>query len=61
IPTPAGMGTVEIAMGAALARAHGMDLQGAVMAVLLYRMLSTYLPAIPGYITLKHLRRKRVV
>jgi uncharacterized membrane protein YbhN (UPF0104 family)/tRNA A-37 threonylcarbamoyl transferase component Bud32 len=60
-PTPAGMGAVEITMGASLALAGGIDRQSAVMAVLMYRMLSTYLPAIPGYVTLNYLRRKRVV
>jgi uncharacterized membrane protein YbhN (UPF0104 family) len=61
IPTPAGMGAVEISMGAFLTTFVGIDQQSAVLAVLLYRMLSTYLPALPGYVALEFLRRKRVV
>ena len=59
-PTPAGMGAVEITMGAALFAA-GIDRQDAIVAVLVYRMLSTYLPALPGYAALAYLRRKRLL
>jgi uncharacterized membrane protein YbhN (UPF0104 family) len=57
IPVPSGVGTVEIAMTGAL-RLVGVDNETAVTSVLVYRMLRTYLPAIPGYLTFTHLQRK---
>ena len=60
IPVPSGIGTVEIAMSGAL-NLVGVDNETAVTAVLVYRMLRTYLPAIPGYITFTYLQRKNVL
>ena len=57
IPIPSGIGTVETAMTFAL-KAVGVDYGTAVLAVLLFRLLRTYLPAIPGYITFTWLTRK---
>ena len=57
IPVPSGIGTVETAMAIAL-RAVGVESSTAVLAVLLFRLLRTYLPAIPGYITFTWLTRK---
>ena len=57
IPVPSGVGTVETAMAIAL-KAVGVDYGTAVLAVLLFRLLRTYLPAIPGYITFTWLTRK---
>jgi uncharacterized membrane protein YbhN (UPF0104 family) len=54
---PSGIGTVETAMTFAL-KAVGVDYGTAVLAVLLFRLLRTYLPAIPGYITFTWLTRK---
>lgn len=59
-PTPAGMGAVEIGLGGAFAWA-GVGKQSAVVAVLVYRLLTAYLPAAPGYVALRYLRRKRAV
>jgi len=56
IPVPSGVGTVELAMTGAL-RLVGVDDETAVTAVLLFRMLCTYLPAVPGYFTFIHLQR----
>jgi uncharacterized membrane protein YbhN (UPF0104 family) len=60
-PTPAGMGAVETALGGAVTLASGIDQQSAVVAVLLFRMLSTYLPALPGYFALVRLRRRKII
>ena len=60
IPTPAGMGAAELALGAALLSAD-VAKAGAVVAVLAYRLLTTYLPAAPGYLTFGRLRGKRAV
>ena len=57
IPVPSGVGTVEIAMTGAL-RLVGVDNETAVTSVLVYRMLRTYLPAIPGYLTFTNLQRR---
>ena len=59
-PTPAGIGAIELGLGGALAIA-GVEKQSAVVAVLVYRLLTAYLPAALGYAALHHLRRKRVV
>ncbi|MBR7829004.1 flippase-like domain-containing protein [Actinospica sp. MGRD01-02] len=57
IPIPGGVGTVETAMTVVL-KAVGVDYGTAVLAVLLFRLLCTYLPAIPGYFTFTWLTRK---
>ena len=57
IPVPSGVGTVELAMTGAL-KLVGVDAETAVTSVLVYRMLRTYLPAVPGYITFTYLQRK---
>ena len=59
-PTPAGMGAVEFGLGGALTIA-GMAKPSAVVAVLAYRLLTTYLPAAPGYLALSRLRDRRAV
>jgi uncharacterized protein (TIRG00374 family) len=59
-PTPAGMGAVELGLGGAFALS-GVTNQTAVVAVLVYRLLTAYLPAAPGYLALRYLRQKRVV
>jgi glycosyltransferase 2 family protein len=60
IPVPSGVGTVETTMTFAL-RAVGVDYGTALLAVLLFRLLCTYLPAIPGYITFTWLTRKGIL
>lgn len=57
IPVPSGVGTVETAMAFAL-KAVGVSYGTAVLAVLLFRLLRTYLPAAPGYVTFTWLTRK---
>jgi uncharacterized protein (TIRG00374 family) len=60
-PTPGGIGAIEIGLGGALAAIAGVEKQSAVVAVLVYRLLTAYLPAALGYASLHYLRRKRVV
>jgi glycosyltransferase 2 family protein len=60
IPVPSGVGTVETTMTFAL-KAVGVDYGTALLAVLLFRLLCTYLPAIPGYITFNWLTRKGIL
>ena len=60
IPVPSGVGTVETAMTGAL-HLVGVDYGTALLSVLLFRLLRTYLPAIPGYVTFTWLTRKGIL
>jgi len=56
-PTPGGVGAVETLMTAGLVTA-GIDSTVAVSAVLLFRLLTFWLPTIPGYISFQWLQRR---
>jgi uncharacterized protein (TIRG00374 family) len=56
LPLPGGVGGVEGGMVAACA-AFGMDAATALVAVLAYRAISVWLPALPGVVALAVLRR----
>ncbi|MFM8896643.1 MAG: YbhN family protein, partial [Actinomycetales bacterium] len=56
-PTPGGLGAVEAAMSAGLTAA-GMDGGRAVSAVLLFRLVTFWLPTVPGYWSFTWLTRK---
>ena len=56
-PTPGGVGAVETVMTAGLVAA-GLDSTSAVPAVLLFRLLTFWLPTIPGYIAFQWLQRR---
>jgi uncharacterized membrane protein YbhN (UPF0104 family) len=56
-PTPGGLGAVEAALAAGLT-AGGLDGGIAVSAVLLFRVLTFWLPTIPGYFSFNWLTRK---
>ena len=56
-PTPGGVGAVETVMTAGLV-ATGLDSSTAVPAVLLFRMLTFWLPTIPGYLAFQGLQRR---
>ena len=56
-PTPGGLGAVEAALAAGLT-AGGLDAGLAVSAVLLYRLVTFWLPTIPGYWAFNWLTRK---
>jgi uncharacterized membrane protein YbhN (UPF0104 family) len=60
IPVPGGIGSVEFAVVAAL-KLVGVSPVTAVVATLIYRLLCTYLPLLPGYIAFNYLRRKELV
>jgi glycosyltransferase 2 family protein len=56
-PTPGGLGAVEAALAAGLT-AGGLDAGIAVSAVLLYRLVTFWLPTIPGYWAFNWLTKK---
>jgi undecaprenyl-diphosphatase len=55
-PTPGGLGATEAALAAGLA-AMGLDQATAVAAVLLYRLVTFWLPIVPGWLCFTYLRR----
>ena len=54
-PTPGNIGAVEVALSAGLT-SLGMAPASALAAVLVYRLLTFWLPVIPGFLALRHLR-----
>ncbi|MFD5426087.1 lysylphosphatidylglycerol synthase domain-containing protein [Streptomyces sp. NPDC127084] len=56
-PTPGGIGAVEYALTLGLA-AVGLPLEVAAPAVLLYRLLTLWIPVLPGWVSFTHLTRK---
>lgn len=56
-PTPGGVGAVEGALLAGLVLA-GVPKEVAAPAVLLYRLLTLWLPVLPGWVSFNHLTRK---
>lgn len=59
-PTPGGLGAVEAALVAGLTTVGGAA-RVAVAAVLLFRLLTFWLPIAPGLVTFRHLTRDEVV
>lgn len=59
-PTPGGLGAVEAAMAAGLT-AVGLASGLAVSAVLMYRVITFWLPTIPGWFALNYLTRKEML
>ena len=59
-PTPGGLGAVEAALAAGLTAA-GLDAGVAVTAVLLYRLVTFWLPTIPGYWAFTYLTKKNLL
>lgn len=55
-PTPGGLGAVEAAMAAGLTAA-GIDPGIAISATLIFRLLTFWLPTIPGWLALRNLQR----
>ena len=60
VPTPGGLGAIEALMSAGLTAA-GMNGAAAVSAVLLYRLLTFWLPVPVGWVALKYLERRQVL
>ena len=59
-PTPGGLGAVEAVLSAGLT-AGGLDGATAVSAVLLFRLLTFWLPVLPGWLAFTWLSRKQLV
>jgi len=55
-PTPGGLGAVEAALTAGLTLA-GLDASVAISAVLAFRLLTFWIPTVPGYLAFNHLTR----
>jgi len=55
-PTPGGLGAVEAVLSAGLTAA-GLDAGTAVSAVLLFRLVTFWVPTVPGYLALNKLTR----
>jgi uncharacterized membrane protein YbhN (UPF0104 family) len=59
-PTPGGLGAVEAALVAGLT-AVGVQTGPAVAGVLTYRLLTFWLPIIPGFLALRFLQHRQIV
>ena len=59
-PTPGGLGVVEAALVAGLT-AVGVESGSAVTGVLAYRLLTFWLPTIPGWLTFRSLQHRHVI
>jgi uncharacterized protein (TIRG00374 family) len=60
-PTPGGLGAVEAVLAAGLTAAAGLDGAVAVSSVLLFRLLTFWLPVIPGWFAFTLLQRREAV
>lgn len=60
VPTPGGVGGVEAALIAVLTGA-GVDSATAAAAVVVFRLVTYWLPVIPGYICLRYSRKAELV
>jgi uncharacterized membrane protein YbhN (UPF0104 family) len=60
VPTPGGLGAIEAALSAGLTAA-GMPGAAAVSAVLLYRLVTFWLPVPIGWVALKYLERRQAL
>lgn len=59
-PTPGGVGAVELALASGLT-AVGMDFDTALMATFLFRLLTFWLPVLPGWVSFSYLTRKKAI
>lgn len=60
IPTPGGLGAIEVALAGGLTAA-GVELGPAVAAVSTFRLLTFWLPIVPGFLSFRYLRRRSVL
>jgi glycosyltransferase 2 family protein len=58
VPTPGGIGGVETAMSVALGSLGHLPTGFATSAVIVFRLLTCYLPVLPGWITFTYMQRK---
>ena len=61
VPTPGGLGGIEAAMSAGLTIAAGVDASTAFSAVLLYRIVTYWLPIPAGWFALQHLQSRDAI
>jgi uncharacterized protein (TIRG00374 family) len=59
-PTPGGLGAVEAALATGLTAA-GLPSETAVSAVLLFRLVTFWLPVLPGWLAFNALQRRELV
>lgn len=59
-PTPGGLGAIEVALVAGLART-GAPATNAAAAVLVYRLITYWIPVLPGMFAFRHLRRSGAI
>lgn len=59
-PTPGGLGATEAALVSGLLL-YGLTVETAVAAVLIYRLATFWLPAVPGFVALRVLVHRRLV
>ena len=59
-PTPGGLGAIEAALVAGIT-ALGVATASAVAGVLAFRLLTFWIPIVPGMFTFRHLRRRSVI
>jgi uncharacterized protein (TIRG00374 family) len=60
-PTPGGIGAVEAVLVAGLTAAAGLNGATALSAVLLFRLLTFWLPVLPGWLAFAMLQRKHLI
>jgi uncharacterized protein (TIRG00374 family) len=58
VPTPGGIGGVEYAITLGLTGVAGLDAAHAASTVLLFRLVSFWLPILPGWLCFAYLQRK---
>ena len=61
VPTPGGVGGVEAVLSGALAQTTGMPYADALTAVLLFRLLTFWLPVLPGWLAFAWLQRRKAL
>ncbi|MBT2408097.1 MULTISPECIES: lysylphosphatidylglycerol synthase transmembrane domain-containing protein [unclassified Streptomyces] len=61
IPTPGGVGGVEAALPLALERTAGIAENAAIAPVLLFRLLTFWLPVLPGWLAFLWLQRRKAI
>jgi uncharacterized membrane protein YbhN (UPF0104 family) len=60
-PTPGGLGAVEAVLVAGLTAAAGLNPAAALSAVILFRLLTFWLPVLPGWLAFAILQRKHAI
>ena len=60
VPSPGGLGAMEAALVAGLT-ALGVAVGPAIAAVLIFRLLTFWLPILPGFVAFRYLRRRQLV